>query len=138
MSANTDHDIDPNVPQACREAQLMIAKFVRSRLSRDEDRGFRSHLMSCEECAGIYRATLASAARLGRTVREDRNELDRFVDLGQHYVRDGDPCHEEQHREDAAKDEGVNEPAIRGAVDGCFGPKEGAESGDQNGDRQRG
>ena len=55
----------------------MIAKFVRLRLSRDEDRGFRSHLTSCEECAGIYRATLASAARLGRSIREERSELDR-------------------------------------------------------------
>ena len=58
----------------CAEARRALARFVESGLGRRDDASFRAHLMECADCRELYRDTLATAARLGRTLREARLE----------------------------------------------------------------
>jgi hypothetical protein len=59
---------------ACERAREALGRFVGKSLAPDEDREFRAHLTECTECRDLYRSTIASAARLGRTLREEREE----------------------------------------------------------------
>jgi hypothetical protein len=74
MSAPPEPDPRPAEPgPPCAEAQRLLGEFLGgSPLSREADRGFRLHLTSCPSCRQSYREALASAARLGRTIREAR------------------------------------------------------------------
>ena len=71
------HDVEPDLPQACRAARKLLARFVGRGLPNVENQAFRQHLTHCEECRGIYRQTMTHAAAMGRAIREKRSENER-------------------------------------------------------------
>ncbi len=62
---------------SCEEARRRIAEFVQRSLGGEAGRELRAHLTGCEDCARAYRETLATAARVGRGVRTEREAADR-------------------------------------------------------------
>ncbi len=58
----------------CEEARVLLSQFVHGGMKRSADRRFRQHLTRCPTCRDVYRETLASAARLGRALRDAREE----------------------------------------------------------------
>lgn len=66
-------DARPPTPADCERTRELLSHFLHRGLTREEDRGFRSHLTACEACRRLYRETMASAAPLGRAMREARD-----------------------------------------------------------------
>lgn len=61
----------------CEEARVLLARFVEHALPQADDRQLRRHLADCDDCRALYHDTLGSAARLGRAMREVREESER-------------------------------------------------------------
>lgn len=68
---------DGELPAECQAARSAMAEFVGSNQAKDGSAGFREHLTQCEECMVVYRQTMSAAARLGRSIREDRGDDER-------------------------------------------------------------
>jgi len=58
----------------CAESRDSIAGFLDGGLERAADRRLRNHLVRCPECTALYRQTLAAAARMGRSLRVQKDE----------------------------------------------------------------
>ncbi|MCZ6597520.1 MAG: hypothetical protein O7B99_07775 [Planctomycetota bacterium] len=56
----------------CTAAQSLIVTLVQHGLGQEKGRSLRAHVSGCPDCSQTYRQTMASAARLGRTFREQR------------------------------------------------------------------
>jgi hypothetical protein len=67
----------PGADDDCPEVRRLLVVFTDGRLSRAQDRALRLHVTRCAACRDIYRETVASAARLGRALRDARASEER-------------------------------------------------------------
>ena len=61
----------------CTEARASIALFVTGELQRARGKRLRNHLGRCEACLDAYRSAMEAAARMGRDLREERDQSER-------------------------------------------------------------
>jgi hypothetical protein len=68
----TDPEALPQI--SCEEAFALTRTFTTRELSMSRTRTLRSHLSACPECMSVYREAVATAAALGRSHQERREQ----------------------------------------------------------------
>ncbi len=67
------------LPEECEASRRSIAEYVGRGEKREGFGDFRKHLTECCDCMQVYRETMSAAARMGRSLRDERVDTQRVL-----------------------------------------------------------